>query len=142
MKKIINGLLLLGMIFAICTFLGACVDKDTGTVIPTSTDMRKNLELVGYTVELDDELENGYSGTHLTAKKENECIEVYWLDDFEACDYYYNLLGELYPSNKLVEIIDDEKFGNIVYCGSESAINASRIKIVKVTSYLRIREAR
>ncbi len=34
--------------------------------------------------------------------------------------------------NSLVKIENDEKFGNIVYCGTENAIDAAGIKVVKV----------
>ena len=131
MKKILNGLLLISLIVAICACFTACTDKDTDTDIPTSSEMQINLEEAGYAVTLSNELGSDYSGTHLTAKKENEYVEFYWLDNPEACDYFYNLLDELYPnSSKLVEMENDEKFGNIVFCGSELAINASGIKIV------------
>ncbi|MCH5163201.1 MAG: hypothetical protein J1G38_06910 [Clostridiales bacterium] len=133
MKNILNNVLLICLLVVICLCFAACTDKDTGTVIPTSNEMQINLEEAGYAVTLSNELGGGYSGTHLTAKKENEYIEFYWLDDAEACDYFYNLLDGLYPnSNKLVEMENDGKFGNIVFCGSELAMNASGIKIVEI----------
>lgn len=133
MEKVFKSLLYVCVMAVVLTFFSACDDNSTGTVIPTSTEMQKNLESNGYTVEVTDELQDGYTGTHLTAKKGNEYIEVFWLVDPEACDLFYSLLHELYPNNnKLVEMKNDEKFGNIVFCGSESAVNASGIKIVEV----------
>lgn len=40
--------------------------------------------------------------------------------------YYYSLLEETHPD------YNDEKFGNIVYCGTANAVNDSGIKVVKV----------
>ena len=117
---------------AICAGSAACIDKDTATFIPTSTDMQKNLEEAGYTVVLTDELEGGYSGAHLKANKEDEYIEFYWLDDSEACDYFYNRLFKLYPINRRIVKMMNKKFGNIVFCGTESAIKASGIEIEEV----------
>ena len=73
------------------------------------------------------------NGTHLSALKNNEYIEFYWLDNAEDCEYFYNFLEENHANyNSLVQIENDEKFGNIVYCGTENAISISGIKVVKV----------
>lgn len=67
------------------------------------------------------------------AEKANDYIEFYWLNNSDDCDYFYNLLDEKHTDyNSLVQINNDEKFGNIVYCGTENAVNDAGIKVVVV----------
>lgn len=111
--------------------LTACGDKN-GTYYPKSDEMKVNLEKAGYTVTVSTDL-NDKTGTHLTASKDNEYIEFYWLDNPTDCEYFYSLLENNHADyNSLVKIENDEKFGNIVYCGTENAVNTAGIKVVKV----------
>lgn len=112
--------------------LTACDDNNGGTYYPKSSEMKTNLENSGYTVVVTTDLD-GRNGTYLSATKESEYIYFYWLDDAEDCAYYYNLLEENHTDyNSLVKIENDDKFGNIVYCGTENAVNTAGIKVVKV----------
>lgn len=120
-------------LMAIFTFtLIACGDGKNGTYYPTNKEMKINLENGGYTVVVTTDLD-GKNGTYLSAKKGNEYIDFYWLDNAEDCKYFYNLLEENHTNyNSLIQIENDDKFGNIVYCGTENAIRASGIKVVDV----------
>lgn len=112
--------------------LTACGDDKNGTYYPQNEEMKTNLEKGGYTVTVTTDL-GDKNGTRLSAKKDNEYIEFYWLDNAEDCEYFYNLLEENHTNyNSLVKIENDEKFGNIVYCGTENAISVSGIKVVEV----------
>lgn len=130
MKKLLVAVLIcLLSLFALQ--LAAC-GVDDGTYYPKSDEMKTNLENSGYTVNVTTDLTDK-SGTFLSAIKESEYLYFYWLDNAEDCAYYCNLLEENHPDyNSLVKIENDEKFGNIVYCGTENAVNASGIKVVKV----------
>lgn len=131
MKRIFVSLfasILLVLTLAVC----ACGDDKGGTYYPTYDEMQTSLENGGYTVTVTFDLEDK-SETHLSAAKDNEYIEFYWLDDAADCDYFYNLLEAIHTDyNSLVKIGNDEKFGNIVYCGTENAVNAAGIKVVDV----------
>ena len=134
MKKIVT--IVLSAILFVC--LTACGEDGTGTVIPSSSEIQTNLENKGYSIETTqkvDDLEN----TCLTAQKENEYLKVYWLKNADDCDYFYNKLAEEYTDyNTLVEFQNDEKFGNIVICGTESAVKDSGIEIVNVNVNVKV----
>ena len=131
MKKTFITILACIMVILTLT-LTACNDDKNGTYYPQNEEMKTNLENGGYTVSVTTDL-GDKNGTHLSAKKDNEYIEFYWLDNAEDCEYFYNLLEENHTNyNSLVKIENDEKFRNIVYCGTENAISISGIKVVKV----------
>lgn len=150
MKKVFTGLF--ASLLIVLTFvLSACGNDKNGTYYPSDNEMKVNLEKMGYMVEIFDDLrsskiddESFYDnpkGTLLTASKSREIdgtatiefIYFYRLEDAADCDYYYNAMEEYFEDyNSLVEIKNDEKFGNIVYCGTEDAVNAAGIKEVKV----------
>lgn len=122
--------------------LTACSEDNSGTHYPTNNEMKSNLEKNGYVVtiynDLSDNNGNHHGGTMLFASKsrENEKDEYLYFYRFEnanSCDFYYNSLEQNCENyNSLVKIENDEKFGNIVYCGTENAISAAGIKIVNV----------
>lgn len=141
MKKTL--ITILAYLMAILTItLTACGDDKNGTYYPTNEEMKTNLESSGYVVtlyqDLTDNNNNHHDGTLLFASKsrENEQEEYLYFYRFKnanSCEYYYNSLGQNCENyNSLVKIENDEKFGNIVYCGTENAISASGIKVVEV----------
>ena len=141
MKKVF--LSILTSILIVLTFaLSACDDDKNGTYYPKNEEMKTNLESNGYVVTLYQDLSdsdgNRHYGTLLFASKEreNEPKEYLWFYRFDSatsCEYYYNSLEQNCENyNSLVQIENDEKFGNIVYCGTENAINDAGIKVVKV----------
>ncbi|MCM1439151.1 MAG: hypothetical protein NC131_08095 [Roseburia sp.] len=131
MKKIFVSLfasILLVLTFTLC----ACGDDKGGTYYPTYDEIQTNLENGGYTVTVTFDLEDK-GEIHLSATKDKEYIEFYWLDNAVDCDYFYNLLEAIHTDyNSIVKIENDEKFGNIVYCGTENAVHAAGIKVVDV----------
>lgn len=131
MKKFASVLLL--CIVAVFTLLlTACKDDNGGTYYPKSNEMKNHLENSGYIVTVTTDL-GDRSGTYLSATKDNEYIYFYWLNNTEDCEYFYGLLEENHTNyNSLVKIENDEKFGNIVYCGTENAIRVAGIKVVTV----------
>lgn len=140
MKKVFTSLLL-GALFVLTFALSACGDKG-GTYYPSDSEMKTNLEKAGYVVtlyqDLTDNNGNKHAGTHLFASKsrENENEEYlyfYRFDNASSCDYYYKAMEKDCENyNSLVKIENDEKFGNIVYCGTKKAIDDAGIKIVDV----------
>lgn len=131
MKKIFASLLL-GLLFVITFALSACGDKTNGTYYPTFDEMKNNLENSGYMVNTLTGIDNDIVTT-LSANKENNHIVFYWLKNASDCQHYYDNCQELHPDwEVLISIENDEKFGNIVYCGTEQAINDAGITIVDV----------
>lgn len=117
--------------------LTACKNKENGTYYPTVNEMSANLEKNGYLTQFAvgerDSEGQGYVVDSLNATKGNDYIYFYWIEDAAHCKVYYDKLKELYPdSPHFVLIENDEKFGNIVYCGTENAISAAGIRVVKV----------
>lgn len=124
--------ILLGLLFVITFALSACGDKPNGTYYPTFNEMKNNLENSGYIVNTLTDIDNDMVTT-LSAGKENNYIVFYWLKNASDCQRYYNNCQELHPDwEVLISIEDDEKFGNIVYCGTEQAIKDAGIIIVDV----------
>lgn len=131
MKKVFTSLLL-GLLVVLTFALSACSDDKGGTYYPTWEEMQTSLENGGYIVTVTFDLEDK-SEIHLSATKDNEYIEFYWLDDAADYNYFYSLLEVKYTDyNSLVKIENDEKFGNIVYCGTKNAVNSAGIKVVAV----------
>ena len=117
--------------------LTACGNDNNGTYYPTLNEMKSNLDKKGYTVEyaIGERNSEGkdYVVDSLFARKGDDYIIFYWVEDSAHCNHYYDKLQELHPNcPNYVSIENDEKFGNIVYCGPENAIKASGIKIVEV----------
>lgn len=137
MKKILNSLLLICLTAVFCSFFAACKDKVTGSgsYFPDQDEMRANLANAGYeyTTISNIMLIDGYCITELSAEKNGDYIDFYWLYTPEQCDTYYNELSEKYPEyDVLIKIENDEKYGCIVFCGTTSAIDAAGIRIVDV----------
>ena len=131
MKKLFTAILVC-ILSVLALSLMACNDNKNGTYFPSSDEMKTNLESGGYTVTVTTDLGNK-NGTYLSATKDSEYIYFYWLDNIEDCDYFYNLLEENHTNyNSLVKIENDDKFGNLVYCGTTNAVNIAGIKVVKV----------
>ena len=134
MRKIISPIILCVFMFTIFTFtLTACGDNQSGTYYPKSDEMKSKLESNGYTVNVTADL-GDHSGIYLSATKGNEYINFYWLDHAEDCAYFYHILETAHgDAHSLVKIENDETFGNLVYGGTENAVTAAGIKVVKVT---------
>lgn len=131
MKKLFTAILVC-ILSVLSLSLMACNDNKNGTYYPKSDEMRTNLEKGGYTVTVTTDLADK-NGTQLSATKDNEYIYFYWLDNAKDCGYFYNLLEKNHTNyNSLVKIENDEKFGNLVYCGTANAITVAGIKVVTV----------
>ena len=117
----------------------SCTEKEAGTYIPTRDEMENNLCDAGYeyiTISYITRID-GYCITRLSIEKDSEYMEFYWLYTSEQCDTYYNELNEKYPDcDILVKMVNDEKYGCIVFCGTQSAIDAAGIRIVEVEDEL------
>ncbi|MDE5946750.1 MAG: hypothetical protein K2G63_05575 [Oscillospiraceae bacterium] len=120
-----------------CLMLTGCGDGKNGTYYPDDDEMMTNLENAQYSIKVSNRVdEDGkFTGSHLSAQRENgDYIEFYWLDDEQAVDVIGEKLESKYSdSYKFVSIKNDKKFGSIVFCATESAVNDAGIKIVEVT---------
>lgn len=132
MKKFLSAFIL--CILTIYTLsLTACGGDGNGTYYPDKSEMSYRLMTNGYKTYSTSILAGDGTGTFLSATKDGDYIKFYWLDRPDDCEYYYKLLEEDNPDcNVLVKIENDDKFGNLVYCGTENAIDAAGIKVVKV----------
>ncbi len=117
----------------VVSMLTACGKEHQGTYYPDVNEMQENLEKEGYIVKISNNIYDEYTGTELTAQMEDEFIIFYWLDEPKAVDDFVHLIENSNVNyNKLVSIEDDEKIGNIVYCGTNKAIKDAGIIIVEV----------
>lgn len=141
MKKIIVGIFAC-VLLAFTLVLSACGGDKSGTYYPSNEEMKANLEKNGYSVEVYDNLHDYewffaistyYDGTLIKATKGDDYIYFSRLNNANQCDALYNIMENRCENyNSLVKIINDEKFGSIVYCGTDNAINDAGIKVVKV----------
>lgn len=131
MKKI-KKLAALIICFSII-FLTACGKDGQGTYYPDTDEMQKNLEKEGYTVTINSNIHDEYTGTELFAQKDEEFIVFYWLDDAEAVDDFSDIIeNSNFRYNKFITMENDSKFGNIVFCGTNKAVDDAGIIIVEV----------
>ena len=128
MKKFFT-IVMICMIAVVATVLTACVE-DGGTTYPSTSQMCTNLEAHGYEVTVTQN-PDGKNGTYLSATKNGEFIEFYWLNNADDCDYFYNKLEEIENYNVLVQIENDVTHGSIVYCATSTAVDDAGIKVVK-----------
>lgn len=131
-KSVIAIIICLTLVFALS--FTACNEEENGTYYPDNSEMKTNLETRGYDVTISTDLFGvNAGGISLSATKDGDYIYFFWLNDGVDCAYVYEYL-EYYCENynSLVKITNDEQFGNIVYCGTESAVNDAGIKVVNV----------
>ena len=115
----------------ILTFF-SCGKRENGTYYPDSVEMQENLEKHGYVVKISS-LESDKKGRWLSAEKVGEYLEFYLLENAEYAEIISEELEKKYVNyEKLVCIKNDEKFGTLVFCGSDSAVEASGIRNVNV----------
>ncbi|MDE7162828.1 MAG: hypothetical protein K2O44_01965 [Clostridia bacterium] len=141
MRKVFIGFLA-GILCILIFAISACGGDKNGTYYPTNEEMKTNLENNGYVVTLYQDLSDNdgkhHEGTLLFASKnregkKEEYLYFYRFDNVTSCEYFYNSLENNCENyNSLVKIENDEKFGNIVYCGTENAVNSAGIKVVNV----------
>lgn len=135
MKKTVISILCL--IAVLTMLLSACSNKG-GTVYPSAEEMKANLEGNGYTVNVTTDL-GDKEGTCLYATKGEEYIVFYWLENSKDCDYFYRKLKKDYPNyNAAAEIENDKTFGNLVYCGTVTAVKDAGIKTLVIKSDVKV----
>ena len=126
MKKI----LFFPLVLIMSLILVACGKNSQGTYYPDSNEMKGNLEGKNYNVSVATMEQNDSTITVLTATKENEYIDFYWLDNDKEVD---NIITSLKSKHndyaKLVSMKNDDKFGNLVFCSTEKAMKDSGIVI-------------
>lgn len=131
MKKTLITILTCLMVI-LTLMLTACGDNTSGDNFPNSNDMRTNLERNGYTVSVTTDLDDK-EGTHLSAKKSDEYIEFYWLENLADADYFYEKVKNDFPDyTAAAEIVNDETFGIVVYCGTVTAAEDAGIKTIVI----------
>ena len=139
MKKFFIAFVSMMMSFIMLLAFTSCTEKETGNYIPTRDEIENNLYDAGYEYITITNITriDGYCVTRLSVEKDSEYMEFYWLYTSEQCDTYYNELNEKYPDcDILVKMVNDEKYGCIVFCGTQSAIDAAGIGIVEVEGEL------
>lgn len=125
-------LIILVCLMAILTSaLTACGNDKNGTYYPPNNEIETNLKNAGYTIYFTN-TEMGWGGYAIN-DDESEYIYFCRPKTEENCETYY----KIYENNcinydVIVKIVNDKKFGNIVYCGTENAVKASGIKAVEV----------
>lgn len=84
MKKLV---VMIGCVLGLV--MSGCSSDTVGTYYPDYPQcpdyntMQQNLEEEGYEVIVTDQVEGDYTGTYLSAIKDDDYIEFYWLDDAE-----------------------------------------------------------
>lgn len=142
MKKVLASFFAI-VVMTLAFAFSACFNNEGGTYYPSSEEMKLNLENRGYFVEVYKsvywfESEKGeaekYESTTLRAKNDNgEYIQFYWVENPEACNYYFDKLVETYQDSEvLVKVKNDEKFGSIAYCGTSAGVDDAGIRVVIV----------
>ena len=114
-------------IIIFCILFCGCGSKK---YFPNSTLMQKKLERNGYNVNSSTSFGEEYVGAHLYAYKDDDFIDIYWLNSDEFFDkivYSFNNRN----CEKFYSMENDERFGSIIFCATDGAFNDSGISIVK-----------
>ena len=103
---------------------------DQQSVIPDQTTVQNSLQSENYVVTIS---KQDVDGQALTAKKGSDFLAYYKLDTAEECDRLYDVVVNANPdADRTCKYTNDEAFGNVIICGTDGAIKAAGIKIVKV----------
>ena len=129
MKKIV----VLSLLIVTTMLFSACSSSKNGTYYPDSKEMQNNLEKENYQVQVQSVQTDEYSGTYLIAENNDDYIEFYWLDESKDLNSIETNLKEKYSNYaKFVCLENDSKFGALVFCSTEKAMNDAGIEIVDV----------
>lgn len=114
-------------ICAAALLFAGCGEKSS--VIPDRTEMQSNLQAENYVVSVSTE---DVDGVMLTAKSGKDFLAFYQLDKAEDCERLYEVVTKANPdAEQSCMYVDDAEFGNVIICGTKSAIKAAGIKLVK-----------
>lgn len=95
--------------------------------------MKINLEQLDYEVSLENISDDNCFGTHLYATNNSKYIDFYWLDDSKSMEEISEELERKHTDyDKFVSVKDDSEFGNLIFCGTELAIDDAGVEIVDV----------
>lgn len=124
---------MLFLCLASTVLFASCGNDSQGTYYPERDEMLGNLESKSYQVSVGTVNEDNYSGKYLTAEKENEYIEFYWLDNESDLNVIADELENRHSDyEKLVSAEDDSDYGSFIFCATETAFEDSGIVIVDV----------
>jgi len=128
MKKF-SAIFLISLLLVSAFVLTACGGDNDGTYYPTNEEIEENLSNAGY-VTLFHDSQTGYGGY---GQKNDEYIYFCRPKTESDCEYYYNLYKDNCKDyDVLVKIENDKKYGNVVYCATNNALNDAGIKVVNV----------
>ncbi|MBQ1433480.1 MAG: hypothetical protein IIZ09_10325 [Ruminococcus sp.] len=126
-----SKVLLVMTVVIMAVMFAGCYNDGRGTYYPDSTEMVKNLRDKGYEVTVEEVEE----GRHLDAQKGDEFIEFYWMKDETYCDKLTDDLKERHEKiDKLSSTTKSPDFGNIIFCSTKKAMDASGIQIIEVNT--------
>ncbi len=115
------------IIILICILFCGCGKK---TYYPNSTLMKKKLEKLGYSVVSDTKFNEEYVGAHIYARKGEDYIDIYWLNSDEFFDRVKDsFFGK--SCERFITMENDSRFGTIISCSTNKALNDSGITIIK-----------
>lgn len=123
MKKRMSALT--ALLGASALLLTAC----GGTKIPSNKKLKKALESKSYTVNI---TEDEDLGSIVTAQKGSDFLYVYRLKTTQDCADFYDLFenGSM-QYDTLLQFQDDSKLGNVVLCGTDTALADSGIVLAE-----------
>lgn len=128
MKRI----LLLLTVFALLALTG-CTRSDSGTYYPSFEEMVKNLNDKGYTVStIVFDKDSDTPGKYLSAFKDDDFIDFYWLDraeDVAACEASLRHRSTIPPYDRLISVSGDAKHGNLTFCATNQAMQDAGIRL-------------
>ena len=133
MKKYI----VLFIVCMLCFSLTACGNSESEGYFPDAEEMQSNLETAGYDVTISQN--SDYK--HLSASKNYQYIEFYWVGKFSLWQnpwadenlVIFDIWDELENEHNNYDIFytleNSIRYGNIVVCGTKSAVSAAGIQM-------------
>ena len=128
------------VLFIVCVLffsLTACGNSESEGYFPEAEEMQSNLENAGYDVTI--AYNSDYK--HLSASKDYQYIEFYWVGKFSLWqnpwadenmvifDIWDELENEYNNCDIFYTLENSIKYGNIVVCGTNSAVSAAGIQM-------------
>lgn len=130
MKKIY---VLITTMVMVCFMFGGCYMDGRGTYYPDVTEMTKNLESKGYTVNTDKIKKDDETITVLNGKNGDEYIEFFWFGTDKYVDEYVEEMKKAHSGyDTLSSVKNSEEYGDIAYCATKKALDRSGIQVVEV----------
>lgn len=114
----------------VCLMFSGCSGNSVSVLCPDNETMRNRLEEQGYEVIVTEPVEEGTTGTYLSAIKGDDYIEFYWLEDADDVENISDELKARHNDYSELNSMEDEiGEDSYVFCSTSDAMKSAGIGV-------------